>query len=281
MSERVVRQHGVEIATEAFGDPAPTPVLLIMGGGASMLWWPDELCQRLATHDRYVIRYDQRDSGRSTKFGEGDARYTLDDLADDAIRILDGYEIPAAHLVGMSLGGIVGQLAALAHPSRVRSLTTISSSAVGIDTSHLPGSGEAYRKHMATGEAVDWSDREQVVAYMVEESRVIAGTAHPFDAAQLRTFIAEDYDRAGGYSTLSNFDWRSGEQWQGRLQELGAPLLVMHGTADPVYPIEHGVALSQAVAGAKLIRLEGGGHELHRADWDMIIDAIVEHTSGM
>lgn len=280
MSERVIREHGLALVSEAFGDPADPPVLLNMGGGSSMLWWPGAFCERLANQGRYVIRYDQRDSGRSTKFDQGDTRYTLDDLADDAVRILDGYEIPAAHLVGMSLGGLVAQLAALKHPSRVLSLTVIGSSPVRIDTSHLPQSGAAYRQHMATAENVDWSNREEVISFTVEEARVVAGTAHPFDEAHTRRFIEEDYDRAGGYSTLANFDWRGGEKWQGRLHELRAPLLVIHGTADPVYPIEHGMALAEAVAGAKLLRLEGGGHELHEADWDTIIGAIVAHTSG-
>jgi pimeloyl-ACP methyl ester carboxylesterase len=253
-------------------------VLLIMGGGASMLWWPDEFCQRLASQGRYVIRYDQRDSGRSTKFADGDARYTLDDLAGDAMRVLDVYAIPAVHLVGFSLGGSVAQLAALEYPTRVRSLTVIESSPVGMDTSHLPQSSETYRNYLAAAEEVDWSDRQQVIDYTVGESRVVAGAAHPFDEAQVRKFIEEDYDRAGGYSTLSNFSWQGGEKWKGRLHELQAPLLVIHGTADPVYPIEHGVALAEAVAGAKLVRLEGGGHELHPADWDTIIGAIVTHT---
>jgi pimeloyl-ACP methyl ester carboxylesterase len=280
LSERVVRENGLELAAEAFGDPADVPVLLIMGGGASMLWWPREFCERLANRGRYVIRYDQRDSGHSTKFAEGDAGYTLDDLSDDTMRVLDEFEIPAAHLVGMSLGGIVAQLAALEYPSRVLSLTVIESSPVGVDTSHLPPSSETYRKHMAAAEEADWSDREQAIAFMVEESRVIAGTAHPFAEADVRKFIEADYDRAGGYSTLSNFSWQGGEKWRGRLHELQAPLLVIHGTADPVYPIEHGVAYSDAVPGANLVRLEGGGHELHPADWDTIISAIVQHTKA-
>jgi pimeloyl-ACP methyl ester carboxylesterase len=254
-------------------------VLLIMGGGTSMLWWPEAFCQRLANHGRYVIRYDQRDTGLSTKFGPGDPQYSLDDLVDDVIRVLDGYAIPAAHVVGMSLGGLVSQLAALRHPARVLSLTAISSSPVGPDTSPLPRSGDAYQEHMATAEAVDWTDRDQAIAYMVEESRIVAGTAHPFEEARTREFIERDYDRAAGFSTMSNFRWQGGDEWRGRLHEMKAPLLVIHGTADPVYPVEHGVALSETVPGAKLVRLEGGGHELHPADWDTIIGAIVAHTS--
>ena len=279
MSERVIGENGLEIATEAFGDPAHAPVLLIMGGGASMLWWPESFCQQLANSGRYVIRYDQRDTGLSTKFAPGDPLYTLDDLVDDAIRVLDGYAIPAAHVVGMSLGAMIGQLAALKHPSRVLSLTAISSSPVGTDMSHLPGLSETYRKHLAASDEVDWSDRDQAIAYMVEESRIIAGTAHPFEEERVRSLVERDYDRAGGYSTMSNFTWKGGDEWRGRLHEMKAPLLVIHGTVDPVYPVEHGVALSETVPGAKLVRLEGGGHELHPADWDTIFGAIVEHTS--
>jgi pimeloyl-ACP methyl ester carboxylesterase len=279
MCERLFREDGLAIATEAFGDPAHPPVLLIMGGGASMLWWPEEFCGRLANRGRYVIRYDQRDTGRSTKFAPEDPSYVLDDLVDDAIRVLDAYALPAAHLVGMSLGAIIGQLVALNHPSRVLTLTAISSSPFGMDTSRLSRSSDAYLEHLAAAEDVDWSDRAQAIEYSVKESRLIAGTAHPFAEEATRAFSERDYDRSGGYSTLSNFEWRGGDAWRGRLPEMQAPLLVIHGTADPVYPLEHGVALADAVTGAKLIRLDGSGHELHRADWDTIVGAIVEHTN--
>jgi pimeloyl-ACP methyl ester carboxylesterase len=279
MSESVIRVDGLAIATEAFGDPAHPPVLLIMGGGASMLWWPEEFCQRLANRGRYVIRYDQRDTGRSPTFAAGDPSYTLDDLVEDAIGVLDAYALPAAHLVAMSLGAIIGQLVALIYPSRVLSLTAISSSPFGTDTSRLPRSGDAYQEHLAAAEDVDWSDRAQVIEYSLAESRLIAGTAHPFAEEATRAFIERDYDRSGGYSTLSNFAWRGGDAWRGRLHEMQAPLLVIHGTADPVYPIEHGIALAEAVAGAKLVRLERSGHELHRADWETIIGAIAEHST--
>src|SRR5688572_24352143 len=110
MSERTIEAGEIELVTQRFGDPARPTVLLIMGGMASMLWWPQEFCERLASHGRNVIRYDQRDTGRSTKYPPGEAPYTLDDLADDAIGVLDGYSyrISAAHVVGMSLGGMIG-----------------------------------------------------------------------------------------------------------------------------------------------------------------------------
>ena len=129
---------------------------------------------------------------------------------------------------------------------------------------------------------VDWSDRAEAVAYMVEDARLIAGTAHPFDKAETRAFVERDFDRSGGYLSATNHSvlFKIGEAWQGRLHEIKAPLLVIHGTADPVFPMGHGVALSEAVAGARLLKLEGGGHELHPGHWDRIVEAIAEHTGS-
>lgn len=278
MNELMIRADGVELATQSFGDPAKPPMLLIMGGMASMLWWPEALCARLASHGRYVIRYDNRDTGHSTKYPPGEPGYALDDMVDDVFRVLDGHAIPAAHIVGMSLGAMIGQVAAIKHSSRVLSLTAISSSPVGTDTSHLPQSSEAFVAQMEAAEKVDWSDRSQVIACMVEDSRVLAGTAHPFDEMQVGAFIAQDYDRSGGYLSATNHAaLKIGDAW--RLSEMKAPLLVIHGTADPVYPIEHGEALAAAVTGARIVRIEGGGHELHPAHCDTIVAAIIRHTA--
>jgi pimeloyl-ACP methyl ester carboxylesterase len=280
-NERVVRTDGIDLATQAFGDPVQPPVLLIMGAMASMLWWPDAFCEGLASTGRHVVRYDNRDTGLSTRYPPGEPGYTLEDMVDDAMRVLDGHAIAAAHIVGMSLGGMIGQIAALKDPSRVLSLTAISSSPVGTDKSHLPSFTTAFAEHMAAGDGVDWSDRAQVIAYMIKDARVLAGTAHPFEEAKVRAFVERDHDRAGGYLSATNHGMlKVGDKWRGRLGEMNAPLLVIHGTADPIYPIEHGVALSRAVRGAKLVRIEGGGHELHEADRHQIIDAIVAHTGG-
>ena len=281
MSERVVRANGLEIATDAFGDPSHPPVLLIMAAVTSMLWWPEEFCRRLAGRARHVIRYDNRDTGHSTRFPPGEAPYTVEDMADDAIRVLDGYEILSAHLVGMSIGGIMGQLVGLKYPDRVRTLTVISSTPVGLDKSHLPASSNAFNNHLAAGESVDWSNREAAIEYLVEEARICAGAKRSFDERQVRAFLERDDDRSSGYlSAATNAPWKVGDQWNNRLHELKAPLLVIHGAADPVFPIEHGLALVNAVARAKLVRLEGGGHELHHTDWDTMVDAIVQHTEG-
>lgn len=281
MSEKTVEAGGVEIATEAFGDPAHPPVLLIMGAMASMLWWPEGFSRQLAAQGRTVIRYDNRDTGLSTTYPPGGPPYGFDDMADDAIRVLDGYGLGRAHLAGMSLGGMIAQIAALAHPDRVASLTAISTSPVGTDTSHLPTTTAAYMEHAATGESVDWTDRAQVIDFMCRDARAIAGTGHPHDVDAARRLIETDYDRARGFASATNhFMLKGGDRWQGRLGELQPPLLVLHGTADPIFPVEHGVALAAAVPGARLVRIEGGGHELHPADWDTIVAAIAGHTAA-
>ena len=281
MTENTISAGGVEIATEAFGDPAHPPVLLIMGAMSSMLWWPEALCRRLAGQGRHVIRYDNRDTGRSTAYPPGEAAYGFDDMADDAIRVLDGHGLGRAHLVGMSLGGMIAQLAALAHPDRVASLTAISTSPVGTDTSHLPGTTAAYMEHAATGESVDWTDRAQVIDFMCRDARAIAGTAHPHDSAAARRLIETDVDRARSFASATNhFMLKGGDRWRGRLGELRPPLLVIHGTADPIFPVDHGAALAAIVPGARLVRVEGGGHELHPADWDSYVAAITAHTAA-
>ncbi|MDQ3413027.1 MAG: alpha/beta fold hydrolase [Chloroflexota bacterium] len=280
MIERMIAADGVELATEAFGDPAHPPLLLIMGQMASMLWWPDEFCRRLAGRGRYVIRYDNRDTGRSTTYEPGSPPYTIDDMAHDTVRVFDAYGIAAAHVAGMSFGGMIGQVAALAHPDRVVSLTAISTSPFGEDTSALPSTSQEYLEHSERFAELDWTDRSQVIALMVEDARQIAGTAHPFNAARATSLIERDYDRAHNFASVINHSMvEGGEAWRGRLPELQAPLLVIHGTADPIFPIEHGEALADAVAGGSPLRLEGGGHELHEADWDEIIAAIVAHTA--
>lgn len=277
--EHFIRSDGIVLATEAFGDVTDSPVLLIMGAMASMLWWPDEFCERLAWRGRRVLRYDNRDTGLSTKYAPGEPPYTFDDMADDAVRVLDGYRIRSAHVVGMSLGGMIAQLVALAHPERVLSVTAISTSPVGTDTSGLPQMTAAYAEHAATGAGVDWSDRSQAIGFVLKDARMLAGTAQPFDEARTRSFIGRDYDRSRGYlSGTNHFLLKGGDRWKGRLREIAAPLLVVHGTADPIFPVEHGSALAAAVAGATLKRIEGGGHELNEQDWDEIIAVITAHT---
>jgi pimeloyl-ACP methyl ester carboxylesterase len=269
------------IATEAFGDPAHPPMILIMGGMASMLWWPETFCRRLAERDRFVIRYDQRDTGLSTKYPPGQPGYGMDDVVDDAFAVLDAYGISSAHFVGFSLGGMISQVAVLKNPQRVLSLTVISSSPIGGDQTGLPPSGEAWLEHM--NEDVDLADRAATIDYMVEDSRLVAGVARPFDAIEMRAFIERDFDRSGGYLSGANHSvlFNIAKEWRDRLHLMNTPLLVIHGTADPVFPQEHGEMLAQLVNGARLMKLDGGGHELHPVHWDRIIVAITEHSDSV
>ncbi|AZO11173.1 MULTISPECIES: alpha/beta hydrolase [unclassified Mesorhizobium] len=265
------------IVCEGFGNPADPAILLIMGAMASMLWWPEAFCRQLAERGRFVIRYDNRDTGLSTKYTPGEPPYTFEDMVDDAIRVLDDHLIGEAHVAGMSMGGMIAQIAALKYPERVRALTVISSSPLGVDTSGLPDTSEAYRKHSAHGADVDWSKRNQVLSYMLEDAHALASTLHPFDEDRARATIEEDFDRSGGLASATNHFLLKGGGQERRAKDLSVPLLVIHGTADPIFPIEHGEALASAVPGARLVRIEGGGHELHRMDWPQIIEAITQH----
>ncbi|UCI08665.1 alpha/beta fold hydrolase [Mesorhizobium sp. B1-1-8] len=266
-----------EIVSETFGNPADPAILLIMGAMASMLWWPKAFCRQLAERSRFVMRYDNRDTGLSTKYEPGAPPYTFEDMTDDAIRVLDDHGIRKAHVVGMSMGGMIAQNVALKHPGRVSALTVISCSPLGIDTSGLPGASEAYRKHSAEGTGLDWSNRDQVLDYMVKDARALSSTLHPFDERRTRAMIEEDYDRSGGLASAINHFLLEGSAEKRNINDLMVPLLVIHGTSDPLFPIEHGEALAAAVAGARLVRIEGGGHELNRADWPEIIEAMAIH----
>ena len=274
----MVAASGAELCTQAFGDPGSPPILLVMGQMASMLWWPDGFCQKLAALKYYVIRYDNRDTGRSTIYEPGEPPYTMDDMAADAVRVLDGYGIDRVNLIGMSLGGTIAQIAALSYPERVKTLTLMSTTPIGIDTSGLPHTTDAYMAHAATGDAIDWTDNAQVIEFLVRDTRMIAGVAHTYDEGRARAFVERDVRRAKNFVSATNhFMLRGGQALKGKLAELAASLLVIHGTADPIYPVEHGELLARTVRGAKLVRLEGGGHEIHPNDWEEIIFAIDAH----
>ncbi|MGO4839796.1 alpha/beta fold hydrolase, partial [Rhizobiaceae sp. 2RAB30] len=161
----------------------------------------------------------------------------------------------------------------------VSSLTLLSTTPIGLDLD-LPPPTPAYMDHASTGEKVDWSDRSQAIDFVAADVRMIAGTAYPHDAAGARAFIERDYDRSGGFLSATNhFMLQGGDAVKGKLPTLDAPLLVIHGAADPIYPVEHGRAIAKAVPGARYLELEGGGHEIHRAAWVRIVDAVAGHTS--
>lgn len=279
-TEKRVIRGDIALATEAFGNPRDPTILMIMGATASMLWWPDELCEALAATGRFVIRYDNRDTGQSTTRPPGPPHYSLDDMAEDAVAILDAYGIDRAHLVGMSLGGMIAQIVALAHPGRVATLTAISSGRVDEDDPDLPEMDPRLLEHFGTMAGLDWSDRAAVVAFQVESSRISAGASAAFDIAREIRLAEREYDRAiNPQSAMNHSMLAGGEAYRGRLGEIRAPLLVIHGRQDPILSFQHGRRLAGAVPGARMVALEGG-HELNQRAWPVIVREIAAHTGG-
>jgi pimeloyl-ACP methyl ester carboxylesterase len=138
MQDRLIKANGIDLYTESIGKSSDPPILLIMGAMASAVWWPEEFCRQLAERGRYVIRYDHRDTGRSVSYEPGQVNYSVEDLSDDAVGVLDAYGIERAHLVGMSLGGFLAQLIALKYPDRILTLTLIASERLGPGDPDIP-----------------------------------------------------------------------------------------------------------------------------------------------
>jgi pimeloyl-ACP methyl ester carboxylesterase/ribosomal protein S18 acetylase RimI-like enzyme len=280
MRVRHVKANEVSLHCEAVGDPSDPAVLLIMGAMSSGVWWPEELCRRLAGCGRYVIRYDHSDTGKSTSYAPGEASYTVEDLADDAVAVLDGYGLDRAHLAGMSLGGYLAQLVALKYPSRALTLTLIASERLALADPDLPSIDPSIIDYHAGAARLDWSDRDAVVSYQVGAWRINSGSAHAFDEQAIRAMAEADFDRTPNLlTTFNHAALGDAIGWVDRLDEIDVPALVVHGTEDPVLPYAHALALAAALPKASLLTLEGTGHELHRADWPAILDAVEQHTA--
>jgi pimeloyl-ACP methyl ester carboxylesterase len=280
IAERLISVNGVELCTESFGDPADPPIVLVMGLGASMLWWEDGFCRSLSGYGRFVIRYDHRDTGQSTTYEPGRPGYTGGDLLADVVGVLDAYGLDVAHLVGVSAGGALVQLVALDFPSRVRSLVLISTSPATPGDRDLPPPTAAFGRFVRSA-TVDWSDADSSIDYLVAYARVLAGDERPFEEAEMRDLVRRDAERAGEFAALQNHDLlEDKDKPRGRLSSIQAPTLVIHGTADPMFPLPHGQALASEIPTARLLRLEGAGHGVERADWDIITEAIATHTAA-
>jgi pimeloyl-ACP methyl ester carboxylesterase len=275
----MIEVNGVELCAEAFGDSRDPPILLIMGIGASMLWWEEGFCRMLADGGRFLIRYDHRDTGRSVTYEPGRPGYAGADLVADAAGVLDAHELPAAHIVGVSAGGAFAQLLALDVPDRVLSLVLISTSAAVPVERELPPPTEEFGRFVSTAR-VDWSDAESVIEHVVDYARLLAGGERPFDEAAARDLVRREAERARDLAALQNHDSIPDA---GRRHEppssIAAPTLVIHGTADPMFPIGHGETLAEEIPGARLLRLEGAGHGVDRHDWKTDVGAILEHTA--
>jgi pimeloyl-ACP methyl ester carboxylesterase len=279
VAERMIEANGVELCTEAFGRPGDPPILLIMGIGASMLWWEEGFCRSVAEEGRFVIRYDHRDTGRSVTYEPGHPAYTSADLIADAVGVLEAYEVPAAHVVGVSAGGAFAQLLALGYPDRVLSLVLISTSPATPGERGLPSPTERCRRFVASAD-VDWSDGSSVVEYLVGYARMLAGGARPFDEAATRELVRRDVERAHDIAASENHGLAAeGQMPREPLSAIAVPTLVMHGTEDPMFPRAHGEALTREIPGARLRLLEAAGHGVERADWKPIARTIVSHTA--
>jgi len=285
-AQRMLRVNGVDLCVQTFGDPADPTLLLIGGAGAAMDWWPVAFCERLAAGRRHIIRYDHRDTGRSTSYPAGSPPYTGSDLVDDAVGLLDGLGIATAHVVGLSMGGGIAQYLALGHPDRVTSLTLMSTSPAvpgGPDRPELPPSADRVRSLFASPPPTpDWSDRDGVIELMVDGERTFAGSV-PLDEEGLRALAGQIYDRTHDIAASMTNHWvlSDGDPITAGLDEIGVPTLVVHGTEDPLFPFPHAEALAAEIPGAVLLPLEGVGHQVPPpAVWDVVVPALLSHTSG-
>jgi pimeloyl-ACP methyl ester carboxylesterase len=273
--ERVVEANGVPLCLATVGDPADPAILLVHGACASLLWWDRDLCERLAAGGRYVIRYDNRDTGRSISYPPGRPGYTLRDLAGDAIGLLDVLGIERAHVVGRSMAGAIALILGVGHPDRVASLTFVGTTP-GDDG--LPPMSPDFLA--ATADPPDPADRPAVVRYIVALMRAYAGGSPHFDEPATRAVAEHDVARTANLAAAltNHFLIDTSGPAAGGYADLTAPALIVHGDRDPVYPLPHGRALQAAIPDAELLVLPDTGHDLPRPLHDRIVAALLRHT---
>jgi pimeloyl-ACP methyl ester carboxylesterase/SAM-dependent methyltransferase len=270
---------GVELHVETMGDPADPALLLLAGMGAPLDWWDDEFCARLAEGGRFVIRYDHRDTGESVSYPVGKPGYTGADLLADALGVLDGLGVRRAHLVGISMGGALAQRIAIHHPDRVESLVLISTTfAFPRDGGPLPPPDARIGAFFAAPPAPpDWSDHPAVVEFIVDMQRLYMTE---FDEEAVRKTAQRIVERTRDMAA-SMVNPRV--MADGSAEPAGpptVPTLVIHGTADPLFPLAHGEALAGAIPGARLLPLSGVGHQTPPpSSWPTVVPAILRHTA--
>lgn len=284
--ERLAPSNGIEIAYQEVGDPDAPPLLLVMGLGTQMLGWDEEFCELLAARGFRVVRFDNRDIGHSTMLEaagvprrvdlflgrrEG-AAYLLPDMARDAIGLMDHLGIESAHVVGASMGGMIGQTLAIEHPQRVRSLVSIMSTTGSrrVGTPTLKAFG------LMLAEAPRY--RDGYVERVLKTFKVIGSPAYPADEGRLREIAGRMYDRSHnprGILRQMHAITASGDRTAG-LRKLRLPVGVIHGTRDPLVRPSGGRATARAVPGARLRIVEGMGHDLPRELWPIFADEIAD-----
>jgi pimeloyl-ACP methyl ester carboxylesterase len=287
-----LQANGIRIEYESFGDRGARPLLLVMGLGAQMLLWEDEFCEALAERGHFVVRFDNRDVGLSTKLeGAGvpnplelmqraasgqplQVPYTLDEMADDAAGVLDALDLESAHVCGASMGGMIAQTLAYRHPARVRSLTSIMS------TTGDPSLPQAAPEAMAVLLSPPPATRAEAVEQGVKTWRVIGSPGFPFDEERVRRRVGVLHDRCfypqGTARQLAAILAHGNRRPS--LARVAAPTLVIHGAADPLVPLAGGHDTAEAIPGAELLVIEGMGHDLPPEAWPRIVAAIAAHT---
>ncbi|MFI1385450.1 alpha/beta fold hydrolase [Embleya sp. NPDC020886] len=273
--EQLLHINGVELCVETFGDRTAPAVVLVAGSSASMLWWDADLCERIAAHGRFVVRYDHRDTGRSTTYPPGRPAYSFTDLTLDVVALLDTLGIERAHVVCQSMFGGAGLILGVDHPDRLASLTFLSCS-TGADDLPPPSAD------LAMPAEPDTSDAAALAEYVVAGARACAGGSPYFDETAMRALAEHDVARTKNYaSTLVNhYAIDQDGPTRGGFGDIAAPTLVVHGDHDPLLPLPHGEALCAAIPGAKLLVLAGAGHDLPRPVWDAFVSALIRHTQG-
>jgi len=286
------RTNGIEIVYDTFGDPSGPPLLLIMGLGCQMIDWHEEFCSQLAARGYWVIRFDNRDVGLSTKLDEADipdiaallaalgrgeavrVPYLIRDMADDAVGLLDALEIESAHVVGLSMGGNIAHTMAIHYPERVSTLTSIMSSTS--DPGLPPPTEEAWE--LLSDPAP--TDRAEYIEYRLQHRQVLSGPKYPVDEALAREHAGRRFDRClhpAGFARQLAAIIASGSRKEA-LKSVTAPTLVIHGDADPLVPVECGIDTANSVPGAELLIIEGMGHDWPPSLWSQVIEAIAQHT---
>ncbi|MBW0091111.1 alpha/beta fold hydrolase [Pseudonocardia oceani] len=273
----------VELCVDTHGSPTDPALLLI---GTTVAAWDDELVDRLT--DRYVIRYDPRDAGRSTTVDPDSPGYTLRDLVTDAVGVLDGLGIARAHVAGLGTGGFVAQLLALDHPERVASLALVGTRPVapGPADADLPEHAPAVMAHFRDAPPIDWTDRASILDGAVAGARVLSASPG-FDEDEARARAAAVLDRSGPHpasarnsllgTVFAALDCTP--RWRERLGAIAAPTLVVHGAADPFFPVGNAHALAAEIPGAALLVLDGVGAELPRRAHAEVAAALLAHTT--
>ena len=291
---QIARANGIEICYEIFGDAAAEPMLLIMGLGAQMIHWDDDFCRQLAARGFRVIRFDNRDIGKSSKLTGGkritlaeflkmrflkipvSAPYKLRDMADDTIGLMDVLGIKSAHVVGLSMGGMIAQEIAISFPQRVRSLTSIMS------TTGNPKVPPPTREASAVLMAPPPATKEEYLVRFAQTWKILRVGSFPQDEALDPSRAERTYARGlnpAGVGRQLRAILASGSRKE-RLASVKAPTLVIHGTVDPLVHPEGGKDTAASIPGAKLLMIEGMGHALPIPMWPEIIDAIDKHAHG-